>query len=213
MAEAESQEPQNPVKAEPSEIDDPEQKQFEFKMSSMIAEMPEKVRDRFKALKMLYDEGNAIDDLEEAEFRRLEIKYEDVYTEFYTQRYKILSGEIDVPQELVDAFDTRAEELNDEDYKKVEVTQAEVKSIQNIPKGVPGFWLTAMLNHVGIAALIQEKDRPILMYMKDITVELHKEGFGFDLLFHFESNEYFKDVVLKKTYVMAKQNVIEKCQG
>ena len=51
------------------------------------------------------------------------------------------------------------------------------------------------------------------MYLKDIQVVLHKEGFGFDLLFYFDENDYFKDQVLKKTYIMAKQNVIEKCQG
>ena len=70
-----------------------------------------------------------------------------------------------------------------------------------------------MLNHVGLNKMITEKDRPILMYLKDIQCHLHLEGFGFDLTFHFDKNDYFSNEVLKKTYVMAKQNVIEKCQG
>jgi hypothetical protein len=36
-----------------SEIEDPEQKEFELKMSKVIQEMPSEVKDRFKALKVL----------------------------------------------------------------------------------------------------------------------------------------------------------------
>ena len=35
-------------------IEDPEQKEFELKMSKTILEMPQEVQDRFKALKVLY---------------------------------------------------------------------------------------------------------------------------------------------------------------
>eukprot|EP00350_Pseudokeronopsis_sp_OXSARD2_P013675 CAMPEP_0170556912 /NCGR_PEP_ID=MMETSP0211-20121228/19052_1 /TAXON_ID=311385 /ORGANISM="Pseudokeronopsis sp., Strain OXSARD2" /LENGTH=238 /DNA_ID=CAMNT_0010867531 /DNA_START=372 /DNA_END=1091 /DNA_ORIENTATION=+ len=79
--------------------------------------------------------------------------------------------------------------------------------------GVHGFWFKAMLNHKTIGATIQEKDRPILMLLQDITCELHKEGFGFDLVFKFEQNDYFSNEELRKQFVMTKQNVIEKCQG
>ena len=39
------------------------------------------------------------------------------------------------------------------------------------------------------------------------------DGYGFDLVFHFEKNSYFKETELKKSFVMCKQNVIEKCIG
>jgi nucleosome assembly protein 1-like 1 len=42
---------------------------------------------------------------------------------------------------------------------------------------------------------------------------LHESGYGFDLSFQFEKNDYFTNEVLKKTFVMSKQNVIEKCDG
>ena len=35
-------------------VEDPEQKQFDLQMSKTIEEMPEEVKDRFKALKVLY---------------------------------------------------------------------------------------------------------------------------------------------------------------
>jgi hypothetical protein len=41
--------------------------------------------------------------------------------------------------ELLQEYEKRAEELNDEDYKKVEATGVDVKDIQNTPNGVPGF--------------------------------------------------------------------------
>ena len=56
--------------------------------------------------------------------------------------------------ELLQEYEKRAEELNDEDYKKVEVTGVDVKDIQNTPNGVPGFWLKAMLNHPSIGRTI-----------------------------------------------------------
>jgi nucleosome assembly protein 1-like 1 len=85
--------------------------------------------------------------------------------------------------------------------------------MQNTPLGIYGFWMRAMLNHPNIAKQIQEKDRPILMHLVDITYMLHEVGFGFDLVFKFEKNDYFTNEELKKTFVMTKQNVIEKCEG
>lgn len=51
------------------------------------------------------------------------------------------------------------------------------------------------------------------MHLQDVTCELHTEGYGFDLVFTFEKNDYFTNETLKKSFVMTKQNVIEKCDG
>jgi nucleosome assembly protein 1-like 1 len=51
------------------------------------------------------------------------------------------------------------------------------------------------------------------MSLQDVRCTLHDQGYGFDLTFHFEKNDYFSDEVLKKTFVMSRQNVIEKCEG
>ena len=143
----------------------------------------------------------------------MELKYDKLYKEIYEERRKILMGLLPPPETLLSEYEQRATELNDEDFKKLEVTPCDVKDIQNTPLGVPGFWLKAMLNHPGIGRLIQEKDRPILMHLQDVQCELHDKGYGFDLLFTFEKNDYFSDLVMKKSFVMSKQNVIEKCVG
>ena len=103
--------------------------------------------------------------------------------------------------------------MNDEDFKKVEANPCDVKEIQNTPLGVAGFWFRAMLNHSNISKQIFEKDRPILIHLIDIECKLHDQGYGFDLVFKFEKNDYFTNTELKKSFTMSKQNVIEKCEG
>lgn len=63
-------------------------------------------------------------------------------------------GEGKTFEHLIAEYEKRAVELDDEDYKKVEVTPCDVKEIQNTPHGVYGFWLRAMLNHGSIGRLI-----------------------------------------------------------
>ena len=58
---------------------DPDMAELENKMNTDISKMPAEVRDRFKALKVLYDQANQIDHEEEKEYRLLELKYEKLY--------------------------------------------------------------------------------------------------------------------------------------
>jgi Nucleosome assembly protein (NAP) len=50
---------------------------------------------------------------------------------------------------------------------------------------VNDFWVKAMLNHQGISKYVNERDIKGLAFLMDIRCELHKEGFGFDLIFTF----------------------------
>lgn len=51
------------------------------------------------------------------------------------------------------------------------------------------------------------------MHLQDVACTLHEQGYGYDLVFTFEKNDYFTNETLKKSFVMTKQNVIEKCEG
>lgn len=154
-----------------------------------------------------------IDEEEEKLYRELELKYDKLYQEVYEERKKILLGTLAPPEDLLAEYSKRAQELEDDDYKTLEVEPLDVKDIQNTPLGVYGFWFRAMLNQGLVGRLIQEKDRPILMHLQDVQCTLHAEGYGFDLVFTFEKNDYFTNETLKKSFVMTKQNVIEKCEG
>lgn len=84
---------------------DPEMAELEQKMNTDISNMPAEVRDRFKALKVLYDQANEIDHEEEKEYRILELKYEKLYSEVYNKRRGLVTGTDEINQDLVKAFD------------------------------------------------------------------------------------------------------------
>lgn len=42
------------------------------------------------------------------------------------------------------------------------------------------------------------------MHLQDVQCDLHTEGYGFDLKFTFEKNDYFSNEILKKKFVMTK---------
>ena len=64
-------------------IEDPDKIQLLSKMSDHISQMPKDIRDRFKALKVLYDECYELDEDQESELHKLEIKFEALYEDIY----------------------------------------------------------------------------------------------------------------------------------
>ena len=104
---AEEQQVQDQVKGTKPTLGyrDPEMAELEQKMNTDISNMPAEVRDRFKALKVLYDQANEIDHEEEKEYRILELKYEKLYSEVYNKRRGLVNGTDEINQDLVKAFD------------------------------------------------------------------------------------------------------------
>ncbi|KAM7510831.1 hypothetical protein LguiB_009706 [Lonicera macranthoides] len=73
-------------------------------------------------------------------------------------------------------------------------------------KGVPNFWLTAMKTNEVLAEEISESDEGALQYLKDIKWSRIDGSKGFKLEFFFDSNPYFKNTVLTKTYHMINED-------
>lgn len=193
---------------------DPDMAELENKMNDDILAMPAEVTNRFKALKVLYDQANEIDQEEEKEYRLLEVKYEKLYAQVYSKRRDLLSGSGEIDEKIVAEYDQRRDiRVADEKYAGIEVEICDVKEIQNTTKGVSGFWLRAMLSNKMMASEIYEKDRAILAYLSDIRLELHEHDNGFTLYFDFDSNAYFNNKTLTKKYHMSSNNVIERCEG
>lgn len=71
---------------------DPESAEMELKISKDIARMPEEVKDRFKALKVLTDQLHTLDEEEDMAYRAIERKYELLYAKVYEKRAAILTG-------------------------------------------------------------------------------------------------------------------------
>ena len=129
-------------------LQDPEQKELDLKISKAIQSMPNEVKDRFKALKVIQvnystyfmsfamrliftiqDQGNAIDDEEDQEYRELEVKYDKLYQEIYELRRKVVMGEGSSVDQYLQDYDKRAKELDDDQYKNIEVNPVDVKDI------------------------------------------------------------------------------------
>ena len=108
---------------------DPPQAEQELAMSKDISAMPEEVRDRFKALKVLYDRCGDCDEVEEKEYREFERKYEKMYAEIYVRRAQYIKGEKEVPAEVVEQYAFREANLKDEAFNALEVEVCDVKSI------------------------------------------------------------------------------------
>ncbi|CAL1606670.1 unnamed protein product [Knipowitschia caucasica] len=68
-----------------------------------------------------------------------------------------------------------------------------------IAKTIPGFWVTALLNHPHLSAHIDETDEDALSYMTDLEIEAIKNGkLGYRIRFHFRRNPYFQNNIIMK---------------
>ncbi|GFP84482.1 nucleosome assembly protein 1 [Phtheirospermum japonicum] len=131
------------------------------------------------------------DDLEAKFFEEraaLEAKYQNLYQPLYTKRYEIVNG-LEV---------------------EVGATGAEPEE-----KGVPDFWLTAMKNNEVLVEEISERDEEALKFLKDIKWSRVDNPKGFKLEFYFDTNPFFKNSVLTKTYHMIDEDepILEKALG
>ncbi|XP_051914029.1 testis specific protein Y-linked isoform X2 [Hippocampus zosterae] len=70
---------------------------------------------------------------------------------------------------------------------------------RSITKNIPGFWVTALLNHPHLSAHIDETDEDALSYMTDLEIETFKNNkVGFQIRFHFRRNPYFQNNIIMK---------------
>ncbi|KAJ8259995.1 hypothetical protein GJAV_G00175860 [Gymnothorax javanicus] len=70
-----------------------------------------------------------------------------------------------------------------------------------IIKDIPGFWVTALLNHPQLSAHIDENDEDALSYMTNLEIE--NNGMGHRIGFHFRRNPYFQNSVIVKEIHLA----------
>ncbi|KAL7988272.1 hypothetical protein Chor_007191 [Crotalus horridus] len=62
-----------------------------------------------------------------------------------------------------------------------------------IIQNIPGFWVTAFLNHPQLSAMINDRDEDILSYMTNLQS-------GCKIKFYFSSNPYFQNEVIVKEF-------------
>ncbi|KAG5837862.1 hypothetical protein ANANG_G00217530 [Anguilla anguilla] len=70
-----------------------------------------------------------------------------------------------------------------------------------IIRTIPGFWVTALLNHPLLSAHIDESDEEALSSMSHLEVEsLKNTRMGYRISFHFNCNSYFQNTTIFKEF-------------
>ncbi|KAM0017511.1 putative nucleosome assembly protein (NAP) [Helianthus debilis subsp. tardiflorus] len=160
--------------------------------SDVLENLSPAVRKRVDVLRDIQSEHDELEAKFFEERAALERKYQKLYAPLYAKRFDIVNGVVEV-----DGLKDEAATDNAED------------------KGVPDFWLTAMKTNEILAEEISERDEDALKYLKDIKWCRIDDPKGFKLEFFFDTNPYFKNSVLTKTYHMIDEDdpILEKALG
>ncbi|PRQ34015.1 putative nucleosome assembly protein (NAP) [Rosa chinensis] len=150
---------------------------------NILESLPQNVRKRVEVIREIENQHHEL----EAEFFKesalLEAKYHKLYQPLYSKRYLIVNG-------VVEAEGVATEAVADQEDKTAK------------ERGVPDFWLNALKNNELLAKEITEHDEGALKYLRDIKwFKIHNSK-GFKLQFYFDTNPFFKNSVLTKTYHM-----------
>ncbi|XP_049729261.1 nucleosome assembly protein 1-like 2 [Elephas maximus indicus] len=144
---------------------------------------------------------------EECEYKSDSGGYNDdeIYDEeeMYGKEEALVHECMDEDDGYEDYYYYAVDEEEEEDDHDTQATTEENKEEED-PKGIPDFWLTVLKNVDTLTPLIKKYDEPILKLLTDVKVNLSGPGelLSFTLEFYFKPNEYFKNEVLTKTYVL-----------
>ncbi|XP_065849661.1 nucleosome assembly protein 1;2 isoform X2 [Euphorbia lathyris] len=165
--------------------------------TDMLENLTPSVRKRVDALREIQSEHDELEAKFFEERAALEAKYQKLYQPLYNKRYDIVNGAVEVDGAANEAA------VDPETGKPAE------------EKGVPDFWLIALKNNEVLAEEVTERDEGALKYLKDIKWCRVDEPKGFKLDFFFDTNPYFKNTVLTKTYHMIDEDepILEKAIG
>ncbi|KAB1253646.1 Nucleosome assembly protein 1-like 1, partial [Camelus dromedarius] len=161
-----------------------------------VQRLPLAVTQRVKALKNLQARHAQV----EAQFYKdlfdLEKKYAAFYEPLFDRRAAIINA-IHEPSEgecqwAVGVAEGAWEEMDAEPEGKGQIN------------GIPHFWLTAFKNVKMLGRMIRGNDELALEHLTDVKIKFSgvEEPMSFTVEFIFESNEYFFNKVLTKTYRM-----------
>ncbi|KAK6941361.1 Nucleosome assembly protein (NAP) [Dillenia turbinata] len=155
------------------------------------------VRKRVEVLRQIQSQHDELEAKFFEERAALEAKYQKLYQPLYTKRYEVVNGVVEV-----EGVTTEPTMNQDDDKSAGE-------------RGIPDFWLNAMKNNEVLAEEISERDEGALKFLKDIKWSRVDQPKGFKLEFFFDTNTYFTNTVLTKTYHMIDEDepILEKAIG
>ncbi|XP_010539964.1 PREDICTED: NAP1-related protein 2-like [Tarenaya hassleriana] len=113
-------------------------------------------------------------------------------------------------QEIQDELEKINEKASDEvlevEQKYNEIRKPVYGKRNEIINSIPDFWLTAFLSHPALGELLTEEDQKIFKYLSFLEVEDAKDvKSGYSITFHFNSNPYFENGKLTKTFTFLEE--------
>ena len=169
--------------------------------SGYIDSLPKKVKQRVWALSALQQQLFQLEREFQIEMFELEQKYLGLYAPVFEKRAKIVGGELEPTEEEIKEGELLAKEGAEEEEEKEE-TKEEEEELSDA-KGIPAFWLTALENLPIVNETITDRDAEVLEHLTDIKLQYLESGKpGFKLVFEFntDTNTYFSNPTLTKTY-------------
>ncbi|KAI1892183.1 hypothetical protein AGOR_G00130700 [Albula goreensis] len=105
-------------------------------------------------------------------------------------------------QARLEALDRKAARLHQRlELKLSQQRRPHLEQRSAIIRTIPGFWVTALLNHPLLSAHIDENDEEALSSMSHLEVEtLKNTRMGYRIAFHFCRNAYFQNSVIVKEF-------------
>jgi nucleosome assembly protein 1-like 1 len=173
--------------------------------SGYVAGLPTAVKNRIFSLKTVQGELNLIEREFQDELAELEKRFAGKYAVLHDKRAAVIRGDVEPTEEEVakgKQIERELGEADDEDEEEEEEEEEEGEGEdedEEKVKGIPAFWLTALQNLQPIAELINDRDEEVLTYLEDIQLR-YVDKPGFQLVFKFAENPFFKNTEITKTY-------------
>ncbi|CAM8910880.1 hypothetical protein QQ045_031438 [Rhodiola kirilowii] len=117
-------------------------------------------------------------------------------------------------QEIQDQLEKINEQVSDEvlevEQKYNKVRKPVYDKRKEIIQSIPEFWLTAFLSHPALSQLLTDEDQKIFKHLETIEVEDLKDvKMGYTISFNFNSNPYFEDSKLSKTFNFLEEGTVK----
>jgi len=168
-----------------------------LKALAELLKLPAGVKRRVNALKQLLHKSVDIEVEFYKEIFEVELKFESKYAELWDKRKEIILGNTEpTDEECKWTFDDEEIQLAST------LSPLAIEEVKDDVKGIPQFWLKALLHNSVTEAMITETDNAILASLEDVRCRLVSgEESGFYLDFFFSPNEYFTNSVITKQYI------------
>ncbi|KAL4361375.1 hypothetical protein GQ457_04G036580 [Hibiscus cannabinus] len=114
----------------------------------------------------------------------------------------------EIQEELYKVNVEASEKIFEVEQKYNKIRKPVYDKRSDIIKSIPDFWLTAFLSHPVLGELLTEGDQKIFMHISSIEVgDFEQLKSSYSISFNFNSNPYFEDTKLTKTFTFLDDEV------